>query len=278
MIVQGNQRWRLRKSIFRRPDEQIRRGDYDVVPLVGIKQAKQFVIEHHYAATMPTSRFRFGLFRHDELVGVANFGVPVNDRTITNVLNCDALAGVELNRFVLLDEVPGNGETFLLGRCFAHLRKEGLAGVVSFSDPCPRTSLDGATIFPGHVGTIYQAGNAKYLGRGCASNLLLLPDGRSFNTRIFSKVRNQESGWESGVRQLERYRADASLPWRAEAMYGPAWPLRRQMWRAWVVRWVAMLTRVVKHPGNHKYAWTFRKTKLFSLPYPKAIESKELLS
>ncbi len=35
----------------------------------------------------------------------------------------------ELGRFVLLDSVPANGESFFLGQCFTLLRREGLAGV-----------------------------------------------------------------------------------------------------------------------------------------------------
>jgi hypothetical protein len=44
---------------------------------------------------------------------------------------------------VLLDEVPGNGETWFLGRAFRLLRQEGFVGVVSFSDPCQRTNQHG---------------------------------------------------------------------------------------------------------------------------------------
>jgi hypothetical protein len=85
-----------------------------------------------------------------------------------------------LGRLVLLDEVPGNGETWFLGRCFACLRREGLAGVVLFSDPCRRLNREGVQVFGGHVGTVYQAHNAVYLGRGTPRTLALLPDGRVF--------------------------------------------------------------------------------------------------
>jgi len=60
---------------------------------------------------------------------------------------------LDLGRFVLLDEVPGNGETFFLGRCFDLLRREGLAGVVSFCDPLPRHTEVGETFHRGRIGT-----------------------------------------------------------------------------------------------------------------------------
>lgn len=110
-----------------------------------------------------------------------------------------ALEAVELGRFVLLDSVPGNGETWFLGRCFEQLRTHGLFGVVSFSDPTPRTSSSGDRVFPGHVGTIYQAHNAAYLGRGTARTLRLLPDGSVFSARTAQKIRSQERGWQHAV-------------------------------------------------------------------------------
>jgi hypothetical protein len=65
----------------------------------------------------------------------------------------------------LFDEVPANGETWFLGRCFELLRHENLVGVVSFSDPVPRTSL-------------------------------LLPDGSVLNARTVQKIRGMDRGWK----------------------------------------------------------------------------------
>ena len=115
--------------------------------------AKAFVREHHYSGSYPAARWRFGLFRRGVLQGVAVFSHPCNDRVLTSIFPGPATGSVELGRFVLLDEVPGNGETWFLGRCFARLRREGLAGVVAFSDPCrrlhrPRGQHDGTNPRP----------------------------------------------------------------------------------------------------------------------------------
>jgi hypothetical protein len=109
---------------------------------VGEVEAKDFVEAHHYSRAYPAARFRFG-------------GTGTES--------------VELGRFVLLDEVPFNGETWMLGQCF--------------SDPFPRTDSSGREVFRGHLGTIYRAHNARYLGRGTPRTLRLLPDGSVLSER-----------------------------------------------------------------------------------------------
>src|SRR5206468_2839829 len=109
---------------------------------------------------------------------------PCNDKVLTNTFKDlpSPTAAVELGRFVLLDEVAGNGETWFLARCFEQLRGR-VVGVVSFSDPIPRTAINGREVFPGHIGGIYQAFNGRCLGRGTPRTLRLLPDGTVFSDR-----------------------------------------------------------------------------------------------
>src|SRR5438552_2785809 len=182
-----NQRWRLGFASYRPPDEPIRTAEYDVTELSEDTAAKAFVREQHYSGSYPAARWRFGLFRRGVLQGVAVFSHPCNDRVLTSVFPGRATDSVELGRFVLLDEVPGNGESWMLGRCFRLLRREGLAGVVAFSDPCRRLNRDGVPVFGGHVGTIYQAHNGVYLGRGTPRTLTLLPDGSVLSDRAPQK-------------------------------------------------------------------------------------------
>src|SRR5262249_56211241 len=129
----------------------------------------------------------------------------------------DARDGLELGRFVLLNEVPGNGETWFLGRAFRFLRREGFAGVVSFSDPCRRTNQRGEQVFGGHVGWIYQAHNAVYLGRGTPRTLKLLPDGSVLSPRAMQKVRSGERGVGYVVRLLCGFGAVEPVCWEPEA-------------------------------------------------------------
>jgi hypothetical protein len=163
---------------------------------------------------------------------------------------------------VLLDEVGFNGETWFLAQCFEELRRRGLRGVVSFSDPIPRTNEHGDIVFPGHLGTIYQAHNARFLGRGTARVKRLLPDGRVVDERALSKVRAGERGWLAAPHLLAEFGASVP-PVEAE----------REERLAWLAQWVPQLTLPLRHPGNYRYAWGLdRRVQLApSLAYPKAL-------
>lgn len=253
-----NQRWRLRLASYRDPEEQIRTGQYEVAEIEGDAVPKAFVERHHYSGSYPAARWRFGLWRLGVLEGVAVFSHPSNDKVLTNIFPCAAVEAVELGRFVLLDSVAGNGETWFLGRCFEQLRAAGLFGVASFSDPIPRTSSSGAQVFPGHLGTIYQAHNAAYLGLGTPRSLHLMPDGGVFSPRTMQKIRSQERGWQHAVEQLRAFGAG---------------PLEGNP-TEWLRGVLPTITRRLRHPGNHKYAWTLHRRDrrlLKSQPYPKAI-------
>lgn len=241
------QRWRGGRASYRRPDEPIKTLEHEVAP-IDRETAKAFVLAHHYSASFPADRFRFGLFRGARLVGVAVFSVPARDEVLTRVFPGPASDAVELGRFVLLDEVAGNGETWLLARCLGQLRHAGLRGVVSFSDPLPRATADGAVVMPGHVGTIYQASSAVYLGRARAEALLLLPDGRPVHRRALAKIRAGHRGWRYAVERL----VAAGAP--APACLVAGVPDLDELGR-WVDRWLVALVRRVPHPGNHKYAF-----------------------
>jgi hypothetical protein len=253
-----NQRWRDRLDSYRRPDEIINPLRYEVAALDEDRIAKTFVQQHHYSASYPAARFRFGLYRGAQLVGVAVFSHPSNDAVLTHVFPGRALDSVELGRFVLLDTVEGNGETWFLARCFEQLRRRELRGVVSFSDPLPRTDRErGRVVFAGHFGTIYQAHNAHYLGRGTARSLHLLPNGTVFSARAAQKIRSGDKGWRYGAALLERFGAT---------------PCPDEARSAWLRQWLAALTTTVRHPGNFKYAWKLdRRVELLGVrqPYPK---------
>lgn len=258
-MIEGNQRWELGRDSYRPRGEVIRPSEYGVEKIDELT-AKAFIEMHHYSKVFPAARWRFGLFRHGVLTGVSVFSHPVNDRTLTNVFPGRATDSVELGRFVLLDEVPGNGETWFLARVFDVLRHH-LVGVVSFSDPVPRTSLDGRMVMPGHIGTIYQAFNGRYIGRGTASTLRLLPDGTNFHKRTIQKIRKLEKGWRSGVAELVRFGADPLVD--LDDRFG------------WLKTWLNRLTRRISHPGNFKYCWALdrraRRHMPEGLPYPKRI-------
>lgn len=266
-----NQRWLFGRESYR-PNDPIRTSDYEVAALDD-SAAKAFVLAHHYSASYPAARFRFGLHRAGRLMGVAVFSHPSND-AVLKVFPGIPRQSVELGRFVLLDEVPGNGETWFLGRCFDLLRQAeadpgnpGLpvVGVISFADPVPRTRADGTRVFPGHLGTIYQAHNGRYTGRSSPRTLHILPDGTAFSSRTAQKVRGREQGWNYAAEILER--------WGAKPL------TETEDATAWLGYWLPRLTRPLRHPGNHRYIWPLANqtakhldATTTRLPYPKTME------
>lgn len=266
-----NQRWEEGRSTYRPDGELIRTSEYETAE-ISIEAARRFVETHHYSRSMPAARYSYGLLRHGNLVGAAVFSQPTNNRTVTKHFpEIHHKEGIELGRLVLLDEVPGNGESWFVARCFEQLRKaevvdrdgrelRGILAVASFSDPMPRRTSSGQVVMPGHVGCVYQALNACYVGRADARTLHLLPDGRVLNHRTEQKIRRQEVGWRYGVEELQSYGAG---------------PLNEEP-RAWLERWLPEITRPLRHLGNHKYLWALNRRMRRHLPdsisYPKKID------
>lgn len=264
MIVAFTQRWRTRRALYRPAGEVIDVRAYEVAPIDGAGAdtiAAAFVERHHYSGSYPAARQRFGLWRRDgELVGVAVFSVPAQPKAL-DALPCPREEAVELGRLVLLDEVPANGESWFIARAFEQLRRRGFAGVLSFSDPVARSTATGDAVFPGHVGTIYQATNATYTGRATPRTLRVLQDGRVLSARALSKIRGRERGWQYAVDLL------------VVAGARPPADTTNAGLRRWLSIEVRRCTRALRHGGNHRYLFGLtpacRRRLPASLPYPK---------
>lgn len=142
---------------------------------------------------------------------------------------------------------------------------------MSFSDPVPRWSAAGELVLPGHIGTVYQAHNACYLGRATPRTLRLLPDGTTFSARAAQKIRAGEQGWRYAATALVRH--GASAPRCLSSGYPDAKELA-----AWLPAALAATTRRLRHAGNHRYAWALRRAARRFLqhprPYPKQLDSR----
>jgi hypothetical protein len=262
------QRWRERRHSWRHTSEGgFDPGRYQVRLLDEDAAAKAFVERHHYSRSFPAARLRVGLFEGLELVGVAVFAVPMRAAVLTSAFPSlePYRESVELSRFVLLDRVPANAESWFLARAFAAAAERGVRGVVAFSDPVPRVLRSGVVLSPGHVGTIYQATNGVYAHeRTPARTLLLGPDGCVLSARTIQKIRALERGHEYAERRLVEWGA------RPRAGEQPAVWLREALDQAGVRR--------VRHPGNHRYLFRVGRTRsersrvtiaLRPSPYPK---------
>lgn len=253
------QRWRARRDTYRWAGEPIQTRFYEVASIPDDNTAKAFVCAHHYSGSYPAARFRFGLHRGAELVGVAVFSQPCNQAVLRKAFGAAAPASTELGRLVLVDDVPANGESWFLARCFELLRRRGIDGVLSFSDPVPRCDQRGRHVFPGHIGTVYQASNAIYRGRTKRETKWLLPDGSVFEARSATKLRNGERGASTARKRLEAFGAT---------------PLgRRDDPVMWITAWRALICVPISHGGNHRYLFgldrALRRSLPESLPYPK---------
>ncbi len=281
----NSQRWLDGRDSFRPSRERIRPEEFAVEPLDRMS-AKRFVERHHYSHTFvyELKNGSFGLWHKKglnpaRLVGVASFSTPSNPGSIMRWAGLDDFrTGAELGRFVLLDEVAGNGESYFLARALRGLKQEHpeLRVILSYSDPVPRRNLDtGALTFCGHLGCIYKATNAFYAGRASPKTLLLGRAGEAIPNRILTKLRNGEDGAEYAQDRLERVsgirrHASESAPEFIErALNAPA--IRR-----------------TRHPGNHLYLFPLaenRRDKAAilkfpairqlierALPYPKALD------
>lgn len=260
MLTPVCQRHRGGLARYRPAGEPFDPRDFDVEPIPDDRTARRFVRLHHYSRSYPAARFRFGLFeRGGALAGVAVFSVPARASVTTNFFEGDPLAHIELGRFVLLDRVRANAETWMIARCFRLLEAAGIEAVVSFADPAPRRTADGRTVHPGHIGTIYQAKGAAYAGRSTPRILRLLPDGRVFSDRAAAKLRALDRGHDYAAAQLVASGADAPRP--------------DEDLRAWADHWIPRVTRPMRHPGNHRYLFTLRRGRLRGhvrpQPYPK---------
>jgi len=264
MIADTCQRWELGRESRRPAGELIRTSEYEVVPLDPVT-AKAFVETHHYSGSCSPTAHPFGLLRRGDLSGAAVFGpLPSMNAHRAVFPTLSTTEAVTLGRLVLLDSVPGNGESYFIARCFDLLRERGIAAVESCADPQPREAADGRRVHRGHIGCVYQATNGRYVGRTNAATLRLLPDGTAFSNRTSGKLARGERGASYAGAEL--------VDWGAK-------PLREgEDALAWLRYWRPRLTRAMRHHGNHRYLWALDKRRrreiltAAALPYPKMME------
>jgi hypothetical protein len=261
VIVETCQRFTLGRESRRPAGETIRASEYDVAPIAA-SVARAFVAAHHYAKTSSPPAHPFGLFHRGDLAGVALFGPAPSmaaHRAVWPTLAIDK--AVTLGRLVLLEGVPGNGESWFVARCFEQLAERGIVAVESCADPQPRLKLDGSLTHRGHLGIIYQATNGRHVGKTNPASLRLLPDGTALSNRACGKIVRREQGCEYAAGQLVAFGADPLHP--------------DEDAQAWLRRWRATLTRPMRHFGNYRYLWCLdrrRRREVLTAaaqPYPK---------
>jgi len=110
-----------------------------------------WIKERHYAKTVPSISYSFGLFLKDVMIGVCTFGTPFSS-TLKKAIG-DDFKLIELNRLVTEDGLKKNALSFFVSSCLKFLKKYGPFVVISYADTKQ-----------GHNGYIYQATNFVYTG------------------------------------------------------------------------------------------------------------------
>lgn len=255
MNATHTQRWQDRRTKFVPAATIIDPREYAVDIVHSERTAAPFLTTHHYLGTLPAARLSCGLYRNGpggkpELVGIAVFSQPVNNASIPlrTGLSNPAVA-CDLGRLVLLDDVPGNGESWFVARALKLLRAEkpSIQSVIAYSDPVRQTLPDGRIILPGHIGHVYQALSATYTGRTQPRRRLLTPNGSVLSDRTISKVLAGDHG---AVPAIDRLMHMGASNFKAG-----------EDTRDWLARLEKenFLTRQ-SHPGCHAYTFPLART------------------
>ena len=163
-------------------------------------EVRDFILEHHYSGTCGMACMTWGLYDDDdELVGGAAFQTPISEAVRSFPFGEDHKDRVtELQRFVTLDRCPKNAESWFLARALDSLKdyKSHYWGVLSYADTTE-----------GHIGTIYQATNALYLGTAKERVFYRDHEGNLRTPRIggenITLEDARERGWETEHRGIK---------------------------------------------------------------------------
>lgn len=124
------------------------------VDSIDVELAREIICSRHYSRKWNTAfgTRNYGIYRGNELLGVAVYGNPMNPGSWSGITDSDSKWCLELNRLWIDDELLSNSETWFLKKTMDALSDEGYQLIQSFADG--RLG----------VGTIYQAANFGYYG------------------------------------------------------------------------------------------------------------------
>lgn len=137
---------------------------------IASKDAHAFVRSHHYSGkSTNNSQLHLGAFVGERLVGVAQFGPPMDRSKLIGLVRDTPWNGMlELNRLAMIDDTPRNTESRFLAVAFRLIRKNAphVQWVVSFADGTQCGD-----------GTIYRAAGFVLTGIKRNTQILRMPGG-----------------------------------------------------------------------------------------------------
>lgn len=144
-----------------------------IVLPIKTEETYQWFLNRHYAKRIPIIRFAFGLYEHEELVGVISYGPTPTPQVQKHMLGAGWENNiVELNR-LCIETKTKNAASYLVGKSLQMLPKP--MAVISYADGGQ-----------GHVGYIYQATNFLYTGAVTAHDDEYLINGKKTHARTLS--------------------------------------------------------------------------------------------
>lgn len=162
------------------------------VERLSLADARPFFVRNHYChgcGNAPAAIY--GLRDGRCLIGALMFQRPGSEATCAQVFGVGAkLAVTGLHRLCILDVTPRNTESWFIARCLRLLKEDRpqFKAVLTFADPSA-----------GHVGTIYQASNARYYGTGKREKRFTAGDGSRRSRRQcgvnLSDAEAEARGW-----------------------------------------------------------------------------------
>jgi len=118
---------------------------------IPFSETKYWILNVHYAKRLPSISYAYGLYRHDEMVGMVSYGTPASPSLCKGICGEEHRSDViELNRLVLRDNLP-NEASFLVSRSLKML-------------PTPKVVVSYADTAQDHAGIVYQATNWLFTG------------------------------------------------------------------------------------------------------------------
>jgi hypothetical protein len=147
-------------------------------------EAYNFIRQYHYLEDAKFfSKFSYGLFIADVLVGCATYSNPQGISALKSWFGFDNTNQtiMELTRLCMEPSLNGtNATSYLLGNSMKMLKKESIQAVITLADDSR------------HVGSIYQVCNFKYYGLTDKKTDFFTADGR-VNPR--GKTKDVEGVW-----------------------------------------------------------------------------------
>lgn len=116
---------------------------------------RRLIAQHHYSGTCSTITVGYGVWWRGRLAGGIVFSAGVGRHANAYCRICAPTEIIELTRLWLADSVPPNSESRVIGIALRALRRGRgrFRAVLSYADEAA-----------GHLGTIYQATNFRYMG------------------------------------------------------------------------------------------------------------------